>query len=132
LQPFETIQTPHPLVIHGPSLATQEYPDAPIPEPWSGMGELLDAHPARWESEEDGLAKALARLQRFVASSRFAFWYHLARHDLMRVVYLVRTAAAGREFSLWLKRHPLLSDTGGRPIEIPVAVVSTPAFPGTR
>lgn len=57
LQPLRAIQATHSLLVHSPSLATQQHVDPLIPEPRSCMGELPD--PQRQGRQVLGLAPAV-------------------------------------------------------------------------
>jgi hypothetical protein len=91
---------------------------------------LLRVQPVRFDSRRDAVARALVLLQDLVASDGFAPWWTWARHDLLRLVYLVRDAELGRELMRWTLRHPLLSRAGGAPVAIPLDVAAVPPFPG--
>ena len=90
---------------------------------------LLRVQPMRFDSRPDAVARALVLLQDVVASDGFAPWWTWARHDLLRLVYLVREVEQGRELLRWTQRHPLLSRVGGAPVAIPLEVATVPPFP---
>jgi hypothetical protein len=97
-----------------------------------GCLHLLRVQPLRFDARADVVARALVLLQDVVASEGFAPWWTWARHDLLRLVYLVRDAAPGEELARWTTRHPLCSHVGGSPVIIPLDVVTVPPFPGAR
>ena len=47
LQAFEAIESPHPLVIHAPTVAAQQHPDAPTTEARPRVREIANAQPQR-------------------------------------------------------------------------------------
>ena len=45
LQPLQPIQSSDAFMITHPSLAAQQHPDAQIPKPWPGLGEITNPYP---------------------------------------------------------------------------------------
>jgi len=45
LQALESVEAADPLAIHAPAFTTQQNPDAQVPEPRPGMGEIPNAYP---------------------------------------------------------------------------------------
>jgi hypothetical protein len=60
LQAFEPVQSSDAFPIHPPALATQEHPDAQVPKPWLGMGEISNPYLQR--------GRSFARLRRYQAT----------------------------------------------------------------
>ncbi|MCC6763353.1 MAG: hypothetical protein IT293_01710 [Deltaproteobacteria bacterium] len=89
---------------------------------------IVRVHPLRWHDRDDALQRALGLLQDLVASDGFAPWWHLARHELLTIVYLLDDAVQAEEFGRWTTRHPIVSRLGGAPIRIPVLPRAVPTI----
>lgn len=71
----------------------------------------------------ENLQRAVDELDQFVSSSAFRPWYYLVLSDGFALTYLLPAAEpAVNELARWVRRRPVLSRVGSKPVQVPVYV----------